>query len=146
VKFRDKTTTASGGSNRSTIKLRPCPFVLRSYGLASHARTGIDMGHLTCQPDPANGQRTRSCTTRFWADYRDDIDAKFQAWLAHKRLARSEEATLGPPPTLRYPLCHFPNFSAKPNPMGPILERHSRRGRTTHLKQTGPVLAATARR
>ena len=32
--------------------------------------------------DPANAQNTFLYNYEFWADYRDDIDAKFQAWLA----------------------------------------------------------------
>ena len=32
--------------------------------------------------DPANSGNTFLYNYEFWADYRDDIDAKFQAWLA----------------------------------------------------------------
>lgn len=32
--------------------------------------------------DPANSENTFLYNYTFWADYRDDIDAKFQAWLA----------------------------------------------------------------
>ncbi|WP_375688120.1 extracellular solute-binding protein [Pseudooceanicola sp. LIPI14-2-Ac024] len=32
--------------------------------------------------DPANAENTFLYNYEFWADYRDDIDAKFQAWLA----------------------------------------------------------------
>ena len=32
--------------------------------------------------DPANAKNTFLYNYEFWADYRDDIDAKFQAWLA----------------------------------------------------------------
>ncbi|QFT57705.1 hypothetical protein FIU94_02615 [Sulfitobacter sp. THAF37] len=32
--------------------------------------------------DPANSQNTFLYNYEFWADYRDDIDAKFQSWLA----------------------------------------------------------------
>lgn len=32
--------------------------------------------------DPANAENTFLYNYTFWADYRDDIDAKFQAWLA----------------------------------------------------------------
>jgi putative spermidine/putrescine transport system substrate-binding protein len=32
--------------------------------------------------DPNNAKNTLLYNYSFWADYRDDIDAKFQAWLA----------------------------------------------------------------
>jgi len=32
--------------------------------------------------DPNNAKNTFLYNYAFWADYRDDIDAKFQAWLA----------------------------------------------------------------
>ncbi|WP_425071869.1 extracellular solute-binding protein [Sagittula sp. S175] len=49
--------------------------------VGQHADLGIDMGpHMPT--DPANAQNTFLYNYEFWADYRDDIDAKFQAWLA----------------------------------------------------------------
>ncbi|MFT6557165.1 MAG: putative spermidine/putrescine transport system substrate-binding protein [Sneathiella sp.] len=49
--------------------------------VGKHASLGIDMGpHMPT--DPANAKNTFLYNYEFWADYRDDIDAKFQAWLA----------------------------------------------------------------
>ena len=49
--------------------------------VSTHATLGIDMApHMPT--DPANSQNTFLYNYEFWADYRDDIDAKFQAWLA----------------------------------------------------------------
>ncbi len=49
--------------------------------VGQHADLGIDMApHMPT--DPANAQNTFLYNYEFWADYRDDIDAKFQAWLA----------------------------------------------------------------
>ena len=49
--------------------------------VGQHAELGIDMGpHMPT--DPANATNTFLYNYEFWADYRDDIDAKFQAWLA----------------------------------------------------------------
>ena len=49
--------------------------------VGQHATLGIDMAqHMPT--DPANAQNTFLYNYEFWADYRDDIDAKFQAWLA----------------------------------------------------------------
>ncbi len=49
--------------------------------VGKHAELGIDMApHMPT--DPANAQNTFLYNYEFWADYRDDIDAKFQAWLA----------------------------------------------------------------
>jgi putative spermidine/putrescine transport system substrate-binding protein len=46
-----------------------------------HADLGIDMApHMPT--DPNNAKNTFLYNYEFWADYRDDIDAKFQAWLA----------------------------------------------------------------
>jgi len=46
-----------------------------------HAELGIDMApHMPT--DPENAKNTFLYNYGFWADYRDDIDAKFQAWLA----------------------------------------------------------------
>jgi putative spermidine/putrescine transport system substrate-binding protein len=36
----------------------------------------------TCRPDPENAKNTFLYNYTWWADYRDDLDAKFQAWLA----------------------------------------------------------------
>ena len=47
-----------------------------------HAELGIEMGpHLPTDPD--NSKNVFVYNFEFWADYRDDIDAKFQAWLAN---------------------------------------------------------------
>ncbi|MCB2128006.1 MAG: extracellular solute-binding protein [Rhodobacteraceae bacterium] len=43
--------------------------------------TDIDMAPYM-PTDPANAQNVFYYNFEFWADYRDDIDAKFQAWLA----------------------------------------------------------------
>jgi len=49
--------------------------------VGKHATLGIDMApHMPT--DPANAKNTFLYNYEFWADYRDDIDAKFQAWLA----------------------------------------------------------------
>ncbi|OIQ28216.1 MAG: spermidine/putrescine ABC transporter substrate-binding protein [Alphaproteobacteria bacterium MedPE-SWcel] len=49
--------------------------------VGKHAELGIDMApHMPT--DPNNAQNTFLYNYEFWADYRDDIDAKFQAWLA----------------------------------------------------------------
>ena len=49
--------------------------------VGQHAELGIDMApHMPT--DPENSKRTFLYNYEFWADYRDDIDAKFQAWLA----------------------------------------------------------------
>ena len=49
--------------------------------VGKHADLGIDMApHMPT--DPNNAKNTFLYNYEFWADYRDDIDAKFQAWLA----------------------------------------------------------------
>ena len=49
--------------------------------VGQHADLGIDMGpHMPTDPD--NAQNTFVYNYLWWADYRDDLDAKFQAWLA----------------------------------------------------------------
>jgi len=49
--------------------------------VSTHATLGIEMGpHMPTDPD--NAANTLLYNYEFWADYRDDIDAKFQAWLA----------------------------------------------------------------
>ncbi|WP_147111935.1 extracellular solute-binding protein [Tateyamaria sp. syn59] len=49
--------------------------------VGQHAELGIDMApHMPTDPD--NAANTFLYNYEFWADYRDDIDAKFQAWLA----------------------------------------------------------------
>ncbi len=49
--------------------------------VGKHADLGIEMGpHMPT--DPANSQNVLIYDYRWWSDYRDDIDAKFQAWLA----------------------------------------------------------------
>lgn len=49
--------------------------------VSTHAELGIEMApHMPT--DPANSENTFLFNYEFWADYRDDIDAKFQAWLA----------------------------------------------------------------
>ncbi|MEM6825135.1 MAG: extracellular solute-binding protein [Pseudomonadota bacterium] len=46
-----------------------------------HAELGIDMApHMPT--DPENAKNTFLYNYEWWADYRDDLDAKFQAWLA----------------------------------------------------------------
>ena len=48
--------------------------------VGKHAELGIDMApHMPT--DPANAQNVFVTNYEFWADYRDDMDAKFQAWL-----------------------------------------------------------------
>jgi len=50
--------------------------------VGKHADLGIDMGpHMPT--DPANAQNTILYNYEWWADNRDDLDAKFQAWLAN---------------------------------------------------------------
>jgi len=49
--------------------------------VGKHATLGIEMGpHMPT--DPENAKNTFLYNYEFWADYRDDIDAKFQTWLA----------------------------------------------------------------
>ncbi len=49
--------------------------------VATHADLGIEMKpHMPT--DPNNGENTFVNNYLWWADYRDDLDAKFQAWLA----------------------------------------------------------------
>ena len=49
--------------------------------VGQHATLGIEMApHMPT--DPANAQNVFVTQYEFWADYRDDLDAKFQAWLA----------------------------------------------------------------
>ncbi len=49
--------------------------------VGKHADLGIEMApHMPT--DPANATNTFLYNYEFWADYRDDIDARFQAWLA----------------------------------------------------------------
>ncbi len=49
--------------------------------VGKHADLDIDMGpHMPTNPKYA--ERTLISNFEFWADYRDDIDTKFQAWLA----------------------------------------------------------------
>ena len=49
--------------------------------VGKHETLGIDMApHMPT--DPNNATNTFLYNYEFWADYRDDIDAKFQAWLA----------------------------------------------------------------
>ena len=49
--------------------------------VGQHAELGIDMApHMPT--DPANATNVFVTQYDFWADYRDDLDAKFQAWLA----------------------------------------------------------------
>ncbi|MBL4813534.1 MAG: extracellular solute-binding protein [Rhodobacteraceae bacterium] len=49
--------------------------------VGNHATLGIEMGpHMPT--DPANSLNVFVTQYDFWADYRDDLDAKFQAWLS----------------------------------------------------------------
>jgi putative spermidine/putrescine transport system substrate-binding protein len=49
--------------------------------VGQHAELGIDMApHMPT--DPENAKNTFLYNYEWWADYRDDLDAKFQAWLA----------------------------------------------------------------
>ena len=49
--------------------------------VGQHADLGIEMApHMPT--DPANAVNTFLFNYEWWADYRDDIDARFQAWLA----------------------------------------------------------------
>ncbi|MES0810399.1 extracellular solute-binding protein [Roseibium sp. SCPC15] len=49
--------------------------------VGQHAKLGIDMApHMPT--DPNNAKNTFLYNYEWWADYRDDIDAKFQAWLS----------------------------------------------------------------
>jgi putative spermidine/putrescine transport system substrate-binding protein len=49
--------------------------------VSTHAELGIEMGpHMPT--DPNNAENTFVNNYLWWADYRDDLDAKFQAWLA----------------------------------------------------------------
>ena len=49
--------------------------------VGQHAELGIEMApHMPT--DPANATNTFLYNYEWWADYRDDLDAKFQAWLA----------------------------------------------------------------
>ncbi len=49
--------------------------------VGQHATLGIEMGpHMPT--DPNNAENTFVNNYDWWADYRDDLDAKFQAWLS----------------------------------------------------------------
>ena len=49
--------------------------------VSTHAELGIEMApHMPT--DPANSENTFLYNYEWWADYRDDLDAKFQAWLS----------------------------------------------------------------
>lgn len=49
--------------------------------VGKHAELGIEMApHMPT--DPENATNTFLYNYEWWADYRDDLDAKFQAWLA----------------------------------------------------------------
>jgi putative spermidine/putrescine transport system substrate-binding protein len=49
--------------------------------VSTHETLGIEMApHMPT--DPANSVNTFLFNYEWWADYRDDLDAKFQAWLA----------------------------------------------------------------
>ena len=49
--------------------------------VSTHAELGIEMApHMPTDPD--NAQNTFLYNYEWWADNRDDLDAKFQAWLA----------------------------------------------------------------
>ncbi|MEO0993914.1 MAG: extracellular solute-binding protein [Pseudomonadota bacterium] len=49
--------------------------------VGKHADLGIDMApHMPT--DPNNAKNTFLYNYEWWADYRDDLDAKFQAWIA----------------------------------------------------------------
>ena len=49
--------------------------------VSTHAELGIEMGpHMPTAPE--NAKTAVLYNFDFWADYRDDLDAKFQAWLA----------------------------------------------------------------
>lgn len=49
--------------------------------VGKHAELGIEMGpHMPTAPE--NAENIFVYNYDFWADYRDDIDAKFQSWLA----------------------------------------------------------------
>jgi putative spermidine/putrescine transport system substrate-binding protein len=49
--------------------------------VGKHATLGIDMApHMPT--DPNNAKNTFLYNYEWWADYRDDLDAKFQAWLS----------------------------------------------------------------
>jgi putative spermidine/putrescine transport system substrate-binding protein len=49
--------------------------------VSTHADLGIEMApHMPT--DPNNAENTFLFNYEWWADYRDDLDAKFQAWLA----------------------------------------------------------------
>ncbi len=50
--------------------------------VSTHATLGIEMApHMPT--DPNNAENTFVNNYNWWADYRDDLDAKFQAWLAN---------------------------------------------------------------
>lgn len=49
--------------------------------VSTHGELGIEMApHMPT--DPANSETAVLYNFSFWSDYRDDLDAKFQAWLA----------------------------------------------------------------
>jgi putative spermidine/putrescine transport system substrate-binding protein len=49
--------------------------------VGEHAELGIDMGpHMPTAPE--NSENIFVYNYEWWADYRDDLDARFQAWLA----------------------------------------------------------------
>ena len=73
------------GSRRLADSTRYIPYVPARRSsmplIGRHATLGIDMApHMPTHPD--NAKIVLHYNHAFWADNRDDIDAKFQAWLA----------------------------------------------------------------
>lgn len=78
VKFATDTTRLADQSkyiSYGPARLSSAPLV------STHADLGVEMApHMPT--DPENAKNTLLYNYEFWADYRDDIDAKFQSWLA----------------------------------------------------------------
>jgi len=110
-----QTPQRSGGFNRRVyIRLRALArLVLAPIGWQARQQLGLDIGTSHGPTDPGQRRRTSvSCTTtEFWADYRDDIDAKFQALRWRNKRCRpfggGHAASFHPPVCV---IAIFPNF------------------------------------
>ena len=93
--------------------------------VGKHADLGIDMApHMPT--DPNNAKNTFLYNYEWWADYRDDLDAKFQAWIEPSNAAR--RAGLNRRPRLRR------GRRSRRSPIGGIYHHDRRR----HIRRPEP--------
>ncbi len=71
---------ASGGSGQ--VHLATARPACRRLRWSASTPNWASTWRRTCRPIRTNAKNTFLYNYEFWADYRDDIDAKFQAWLA----------------------------------------------------------------